>query len=77
MKFQLGSKWSDILLTIYVLATLYLRINYEWNGNVSIALSLVLGLSFLAIPYVLVKLKVLNPSLFNSSTSKTPRHEVR
>ena len=64
MKLQLKPLASDIIISIYVIASLYLRLKFENDFSVSPLFSLVTGLLLLFIPYALIKLKVLNPSWF-------------
>ncbi len=73
MKFQLNPLASDILISIYAVVTLYLRFKLENNTDVSFLNSIVMGLSFVVIIWVLIKLKILNPNwfgLFNTNKSK-------
>lgn len=64
MKFQLNAITSDIFISIYVVVTLYLRFKFENNQHVNPILSIVLGVSFVAIIWALIKLKILNPNWF-------------
>ena len=70
MKFQLNAITSDIFISIYVVVTLYLRFKFENNQNVNPILSIMLGVSFVAIIWALIKLKILNPNWFGLFTSK-------
>ena len=73
MKFQLNPLASDILISIYVVVTLYFRFKLENNTDVSFLNSIVMGVSFIVIIWVLIKLKILNPNwfgLFNSKKEK-------
>lgn len=73
MKFQLNPLASDILISIYVVVTLYFRFKLENNAEVSFLNSIVMGISFVVIIWVLIKLKILNPNwfgLFNTNKSK-------
>ena len=70
MKFQLNAITSDIFISIYVVVTLYLRFKFENNQNVDPILSIMLGVSFVAIIWALIKLKILNPNWFGLFTSK-------
>jgi len=70
MKFQLNAITSDIFISIYVVVTLYLRFKFENNQNVNPILSIMLGISFVAIIWALIKLKILNPNWFGLFTSK-------
>jgi Co/Zn/Cd efflux system component len=74
MKLQLNSFTSDIFISIYVVITLYFRFKFESAKNLDPILSIVLGLSFVAIIWSLIKLKILNPNwfgLFNSKKAKS------
>lgn len=64
MKFRINSLASDIIISIYVIATLYLRFKFENTADVSPMLSIVMGVCFVVIIWALVKLKVLNPNWF-------------
>lgn len=70
MKYQLNPIASDIFISIYVISTLYFRFKFENSGNIDPVLSLVLGLSFVAIIWALIKLKILNPNWFGLLNSK-------
>jgi len=70
MKFQLNAITSDIFISIYVVVTLYLRFKFENNKQVDPILSIVLGISFVAIIWALIKLKFLNPNWFGLFTPK-------
>jgi Co/Zn/Cd efflux system component len=74
MKFQLNSFTSDVFISIYVVITLYFRFKFESTKNLDPILSIALGLSFVAIIWSLIKLKILNPNwfgLFNSKKAKS------
>lgn len=74
MKFHINPLASDIIICIYVVATLFLRFKFENDANVDAGLSLVMGICFLVIIWALIKLKVLNPNwfgLFNSKKAKS------
>lgn len=70
MKFQISPKVSDVIITVYAVITLYLRFSLESTHQVGPIESLIMGLSFLTIAYVLIKLKVLNPRWFGLITPK-------
>ena len=70
MKFRINPLASDIIISIYIIATLYLRFKFESQTYTSPMLSIVLGLCFVLIIYALVKLKVLNPNWFGLFNSK-------
>lgn len=64
---------SDIIISIYVVVTLYFRFKFESESATGPIESLVMGLCFIAIIWALIKLKVLNPNwfgLFNSKKAK-------
>ena len=64
MKFHINPLASDIIISIYVIATLFLRFKFENITNVTPMLSIVMGICFVVIIWVLIKLKVLNPNWF-------------
>lgn len=73
MKFQIKPRTSDVLITIYVVLTLFYRIRFEQQAGVTPIQSLVIGLCLVAMPWSLIKLKILNPSwfgLFNPKSAK-------
>ncbi|MGB6267715.1 MAG: hypothetical protein WBF67_01785 [Olleya sp.] len=70
MKFRINPLASDIIISIYVIATLYLRFKFESETYTSPMLSVVLGICFVVIIWVLIKLKVLNPNWFGLLNSK-------
>ncbi|MEM6685288.1 MAG: hypothetical protein AAF617_05775 [Bacteroidota bacterium] len=74
MKIRINPLASDIIITIYAVLTLYLRFKFENEAAVSTMNSLVMGICFVVIIWVLIKLKVLNPNwfgLFNPKKSKS------
>lgn len=70
MKLCINPLASDIIICIYVVATLYLRFKWQSQTIVTPMLSIVVGLSFVAIIWALIKLKVLNPNWFGLFNSK-------
>ena len=64
MKFRINPLVSDIIISIYIVATLFLRFKFENKTNVSPLLSIVMGICFVTIIWALIKLKVLNPNWF-------------
>ena len=72
MKFRISPLASDIIISIYVVATLYLRFKFENETPISPMLSIVMGICFVVIIWVLIKLKVLNPNWFGLFNSKKP-----
>ncbi|MEN8811157.1 MAG: hypothetical protein ABF264_06955 [Flavobacteriales bacterium] len=61
---------SDIIISVYILITLIYRFQLENTANISTLNSVFLGLSFIMIIWVLIKLKVLNPNWFGLIQSK-------
>lgn len=72
MKLKLNGLTSDILISCYVVVTLYYRFKLEHSKDISPFNSLFLGLSFVVIIWALIKLKVLNPNWFGLFKSKKP-----
>ena len=73
MNFRVNPRTSDIIISIYVIVSLFYRIKFENETGVSPLQSLVIGICLIAIPWSLIKLKVLNPNwfgLFNTKKSK-------
>ncbi len=73
MNYQIKPRTSDILITIYIVLTLFYRIKFESETGVTVLQSLVIGLCLVVMPWSLIKLKILNPNwfgLFNSNNSK-------
>lgn len=70
MKFRINPLASDIIISIYVLLTLYLRFKFEKEAAVSPLLSIVLGICFVLIIWSVIKLKILNPNWFGLFNSK-------
>ncbi|GER59893.1 hypothetical protein [Patiriisocius marinus] len=73
MKFKINPRTSDIVLTIYVVLTLFYRIKFENEAGVTALQSLVIGLCLVAMPWSLIKLKVLNPNWFGLFNPKIPK----
>jgi len=74
MKLRINPLASDIIISIYVVATLFFRFKFENETSVSSINSIVIGICFVTIIWVLIKLKILNPQwfgLFNSKKSKS------
>ncbi|EDP97773.1 hypothetical protein U8527_05465 [Kordia algicida OT-1] len=74
MKLRINPLASDIIITIYAIVTLFFRFKFETEATVSTMNSLVMGICFVVIIWVLIKLKVLNPNwfgLFNPKKSKS------
>ena len=70
MKFRLGPLTSDIVITLYVLITLFLRFKFENETPISPMNSIVMGVCFVIIIWVLIRLKVLNPNWFGLFNNK-------
>lgn len=64
MKFQIPPMASDVIICIYALVSLFLRFKLESEHPVSPVESIVMGVCFVVILYVFIKLKVLNPNWF-------------
>lgn len=71
MKIRLSALASDIIISVYIAVTLLLRFNYEAQVSVDPFTSIIIGISFVVILWVFIKLKVLNPNWFGLFTSKT------
>lgn len=74
MKLRLNPLASDIVISIYVIVSLYLRFKFENEVPISPINSIVIGACFVVIIWALIKLKVLNPNwfgLFNSKKTKS------
>lgn len=71
MKFRLGPRWSDLIITIYIIVSLYLRIRLENHYQVSPLTSLLIGFGLIGIVLILLKFKVLNPDWFGIFKSKS------
>ncbi|GLB49141.1 hypothetical protein [Neptunitalea lumnitzerae] len=73
MKIRLSPLASDIVISIYVAATLLLRLKFENQTAVDPLTSILIGLSFVVMLWVLIKLRFLNPNwfgLFNPKKAK-------
>lgn len=70
MKIQLSPLVSDIIICVYIAISLFIRLKLEFETYISPINSLVIGLCFLVILWVLVKLKVLTPNWFGLFKSK-------
>jgi hypothetical protein len=64
MKFQVNPLISDIFISIYIVGTLYFRIKIQNELPITPLFSLLIGLSFVAFIWFLIKAKVLNPNWF-------------
>jgi hypothetical protein len=73
-KLSLPPLMSDIIISCYLLITLFYRFQLENSTSLSTLHSLFLGLSFVVILWALIKLKILNPNwfgMFNNSKKNT------
>lgn len=70
-KLSFGPLASDIIISAYILITLFYRFRFENSTNLSPINSLFLGASFIVIIWALIKLKVLNPNWFGLIKTKT------
>jgi len=71
---RLNGLASDIVISIYMVVTLYFRFKLETEAAVGVLESMIMGLCFIIIIWALIKLKLLNPNwfgLFNNKTSKS------
>ncbi|EDM44126.1 hypothetical protein SCB49_11062 [unidentified eubacterium SCB49] len=73
MNYQIKPRTSDVLLTIYIVLTLFYRLKFENEAGVSAIQSLVIGLCLIAMPWALIKLKILNPDYFNLLNPKNSK----
>jgi hypothetical protein len=74
MKLRLNPLASDIVISAYVILSLYLRFKFESENPISPINSIVMGAGFVLIIWALVKLKFLNPNwlgLFKPKKSKS------
>lgn len=72
-RLRINALTSDIIISIYVIVTLYFRFKLESETATGPFESLIMGLCFVVIIWALIKLKVLNPGwfgLFNSKKAK-------
>lgn len=71
---QLNAITSDIVISLYVIVSLFFRFKLESETATGAIESMVIGLCFVTIIWVLIKLKILNPNwfgLFNPKKSKS------
>lgn len=74
MKLRLNPMASDIFICVYAVVSLYLRFKFESKTAISPMNSIVMGICFVVILWVLIRLKVLNPNwfgLFNPKKTKS------
>ena len=70
MKLPLKPLVSDIIISAYILITLFLRFKWESSAQVSPINSLFIGASFILMIWALIKLKILNPNWFGLFNKK-------
>lgn len=73
MKIRLNPLASDIFICIYAIVSLFLRFKFESKTTISAMNSIVMGICFVVILWVLIKLKILNPNWFGLFNSKNPK----
>ena len=73
MNFTINPKTSDIVITLYAVITLFCRTKFESESGVGVLQSLVIGACLVALPWSLIKLKILNPDWFGLFTSKNSK----
>jgi len=69
-RIRINALTSDIIISIYVIVTLYFRFKLESKTAASPIESLIMGICFVVIIWALIKLKVLNPNWFGLFKSK-------
>ncbi len=73
-RLRLNALTSDVIISVYVIFTLFLRFKFESEVATAPLESIIMGLCFVVIIWALIKLKVLNPNwfgLFNKKPSKS------
>lgn len=75
MKVRLKPLASDIFISVYVVISLFLRFLLETKTQISAANSIVIGLCFVVILWVLIQLKFLNPNWFGLFTPKDQKNK--
>lgn len=73
MKLRLNPLTSDIVISVYVIVSLFLRFKFENETPISPMNSIVMGVCFVVIIWVFIKLKVLNPNWFGLFNPKKPK----
>ena len=73
MKLRLNPLLSDIIISVYVIVSLFLRFKFESETPISPMNSIVMGVCFVVIIWVFIKLKVLNPNWFGLINPKKPK----
>ncbi|MAB49830.1 MAG: hypothetical protein CMC05_14490 [Flavobacteriaceae bacterium] len=69
-RLRINALTSDIIISIYVIVTLYLRFKLESETATGAFESIIMGVCFVVIIWALIKLKVLNPGWFGLFNSK-------
>lgn len=69
-RLRINGLTSDIIISIYVVLTLYFRFKLESETATGPFESLIMGICFVVIIWALIKLKVLNPNWFGLIKSK-------
>ena len=70
MKYKLGNRTSDIVITIYAIITIFGRIYIESLFQINYLSSLFMGLFTLFVLWALIKIKFLNPVWFGLFNKK-------
>ena len=70
MNYRLGNRTSDIVITIYVIITIFGRIYIESLFKIGPFSSLIMGLFTLFVLWALIKIKFLNPVWFGLFNKK-------
>ena len=70
MKYKLGNRTSDIVITIYAIITIFGRIYIESLFQINYFSSLFMGLFTLFVLWALIKIKFLNPVWFGLFNKK-------
>ncbi len=70
MNYKLGNRTSDIVITIYVIITIFGRIYIESLFQIGPMSSLFMGIFTLLIIWALIKIKFLNPVWFGFFNKK-------
>jgi len=69
-RLRINALTSDIIISIYVIVTLYLRFKLESETATGVFESIIMGVCFVVIIWALIKSKVLNPGWFGLFNSK-------
>ena len=69
-RIRINALASDIIISIYVIVTLYFRFKLESKTTTGPFESVIMGVCFVVIIWALIKLKVLNPNWFGLFNSK-------